>query len=218
MAGPLWSRLTWSRPLFAVLVLNLVWTAAIFLAPLTIAPGTVAYQVGGANMMDHMDVWSTLPWYTAAVYAFGDIQCHQIWSRSLWINENQMPLDSRMTSMYIFANFGLLAAVFARPAVSAGTVIMSVMPRRLQNALARFGPERAGVIIVVLGLLPIAIDGFTQLWTPYESNNATRILTGIPGGFVGGLLVGAMLVSIRQVGLDIQAMRARMASMDARGP
>ena len=95
---------------------------------------------------------------------------------------------------------------------------MSVMPRRLQNALARFGPERAGVIIVVLGLLPIAIDGFTQLWTPYESNNATRILTGIPGGFVGGLLVGAMLVSIRQVGLDIQAMRARMASMDARGP
>jgi len=68
------------------------------------------------------------------------------------------------------------------------------------------------VIIVVVGLLPVAIDGFTQLFsdvTHYESTNVLRILTGIPGGFVGGLLVGAMLISIRQFSADIAVLRAR---------
>jgi len=61
-------------------------------------------------------------------------------------------------------------------------------------------------------LLPVAIDGFYQLFsdvTHYESTNVMRILTGAPGGFVGGLLVGAMLISIRQFQLDIARLRAR---------
>src|SRR5512136_686994 len=120
---------------------------------------------------------------------------------------------ARMTSMYLFANFGLIAAAFAEPSTSAGRVMVNAMPRWVRERLARFHPDRAGALIVLVGLLPIAIDGTYQLFsdvTHYESTNIMRILTGVPGGFVGGLLVGAMLISIRQFQADISRMRALM--------
>ena len=212
----LWARITWSRPLFVLLVLNLIWTASLFLAPYTIPPGSFANEVGGANVMDHGDIWATFPWYARIAYSFGDIQCHQLWYRSYWLNVNQMPIDARMTSMYIFASLGLVAAMFAAPAVSTGQVILNALPGRFRRPLARLGAERAGVVVVVLGLAPIAIDGFTQLFGWRESTNELRVITGAPGGVVGGLLVGAMLIAIRQIGLDIQAMRARLAASPAR--
>jgi uncharacterized membrane protein len=93
--------------------------------------------------------------------------------------------------------------------------MLNALPESVRRRLAKLGPEKAGALIVVIGLLPIAIDGFTQLFssvTHYESTNLTRILTGMPGGFVGGLLVGAMLVSMRQFSADLQMLRARSAS------
>lgn len=214
MASWVWAKLTWSRALFVLLVLNLIWTASLFIAPYTIPPGSFAFQVGGANLVDHADIWATLGWYPRIVYTFGDFQCHQLWYRSLWLNGNQQPIDARMTSMYIFASFGLVAAALAIPSTSTGQVMLNALPEFLRRRLARLGPERAGALIVIVGLLPIAVDGFTQLAsgiTHYESTNVTRILTGMPGGFVGGLLVGAMLISMRQFSADIQILRARMA-------
>ena len=35
-------------------------------------------------------------------------------------------------------------------------------------------------VIIGLGLGPMAIDGFTQLLTSYESTNTMRIITGFP--------------------------------------
>ncbi len=220
----LWARLTWSRPLFVLLGLNLLWSLSFFIAPLTIKPGSfawpysqyplVANQLGAANHLDYAAIWETFWIYPRAVYTFGDFQCHELWYRSLWVNGNQMPMCARMTSMYIFANFGLVAAAFAPPSTSAAQVMLNAMPRWVRARLARIGVERAGAVIVVVGLLPVAIDGFTQLFsdvTHYESTNVMRILTGIPGGFVGGLLVGAMLISIRQFSADIALLRARTA-------
>lgn len=210
----LWSRLVWSKPLFGLLLLNLAWTASFFIAPFTMKPGTFAYQIGAANVIDHEDVWSTLWFYPRIVYTFGDFQCHQLWYRSLWLNGNQFPMCARMTSMYIFANFGLVAAAFATPSTSASTVMLNAMPNWIRKRLLRFGPERGAFLLVVLGLLPVAIDGFTQLfsdWTHYESTNPMRILTGATGGFVGGLLVGAMFIAVRQFTVEINATRARMS-------
>lgn len=216
MASSLWARTTWSKPLFVLFILNLIWTASLFIAPFTIPPGTVAYQVGAANWLDHEGLWETLPFYTRLVYTFGDIQCHQLWFRSLWLNGNQLPIDARMTSMYIFANFGLVAAFLTKPADTTSQVMLNALPESLRRRLARFRVERVGALIVIVGLLPIAVDGFTQLFTTYESSNVTRILTGLPGGFVGGLLVGAMLVSLRQLTIEIHEMRARMTQAAAR--
>jgi len=216
-------RFRGNKPLFGLLLLNLFWCASFFIAPLVLAPGTfawpysqyplVAYHLGSANQLNYEPIWQTLWFYPRAVYTFGDLQCHQLWYRSLYINGNQMPMCARMTSMYIFANFGLVAAAFAEPSTSAGRVMLNAMPGWVQRRLARWGPDRAAAVIVVVGLLPVAIDGFYQLFsdvTHYESTNVMRILTGAPGGFVGGLLVGAMLISIRQFQLDIARFRAQM--------
>ncbi len=223
MASGLWKRLVWSKPLFVLLLLNLFWCASFFIAPAILAPGTfawpysqyplVAYHLGAANQLNYESIWQTMWIYPRAVYTFGDIQCHQLWFRSFYINGNQMPMCARMTSMYISANLGLVAAALAEPSTSAGRVMVNAMPKRLAKWLGRFGPDRAGALIVVVGLLPVAIDGFYQLFsdvTHYESTNLMRVLTGIPGGFVGGLLVGAMLISIRQFQADIARMRATM--------
>jgi uncharacterized membrane protein len=220
VASEVWRRLTWSKALFILLVLNLVWTASLFIAPFTVPPGSFANEVGGANLVDHEDIWESFPLYARVVYTFGDSQCHQLYFRSFWLNGNQMPIDARMTSMYIFANLGLLAVMFARPSTSTGQVILNAFPGFLRSRLQRIGAERAGALIVIVGMLPTAIDGFTQLFAigGYESTNLMRVLTGAPLGFVGGLLVGAMLVTIRQFTAELEAMRARAGYGYARSP
>jgi uncharacterized membrane protein len=60
----------------------------------------------------------------------------------------------------------------------------------------------------------MAIDGFTQLFQVggYESTATARVLTGGLAGFVGGLLIGAMLVTIRQFSIEMQRLYARSTS------
>jgi uncharacterized membrane protein len=131
-------------------------------------------------------------------------------ARTIVLNGNQMPMDARMTSIYAFANFGLLSAMFAAPSTSIGQGVVNALPKRLAAWGRRhLGPVLFAAIVVTLGILPVAVDGFVQLLTPYESTNVTRVLTGIPTGWVGGLLVGVMLTSIRQVGIESAALRAR---------
>jgi len=222
VASGLWARLTWSRALLALLVVNLVWTLSLFCAPFTVPPGSFAGpQVGGANVIDHADIWAKFWIYPRIVYTIGDAQCHQLWYRSFSLNGNQLPIDERMTSMYVFANLGVLAAMFARPSTKTGEVMVGAFPSFIRRRLARIPSEQAGAAIVFLGLLPMAVDGFTQLFSgpyyTYESTWPARVVTGGIAGFVGGLLVGAMLVTIRQFSLETEALRARMPPMVAGG-
>lgn len=214
MASATWARLTWSKALFALLIVNLIWTFSLFCAPFTVAPGSFAGSVGAANVVDHESLWETFPAYARVIYTIGDAQCHQLWYRSFYLNGNQMPIDERMTSMYIFANLGLLAVIFARPSTSTGQVMINSLPPFLRRPLERLGVDRAGALIVFLGLLPMAIDGFTQLFrvNNYESTPLARVVTGGIAGYVGGLLVGAMLVTIRQFTIEMQALRSRAAA------
>ena len=218
MASDFWARLTWSKALFGLLVLNLVWTASLFICPFIMRPGSTPNGlVGGANIIDHENLWATFPLYPRIIYTIGDAQCHQLYYRSFWLNGNQMPIDERMTSMYVFANLGVLAAIFAQPSTSTGQVMLNALPRFLSRRFARLGTERAGGTIVVLGLIPMAIDGFTQLFrvNNYESTPLARVVTGALAGFVGGLLVAAMLVTIRQFSIEMQALQARYVMMSA---
>ena len=217
MASALWARLTWSKALCGLLVVNVAWTASLFICPFLVSPGSFANQVGGANVVDHENIWATFPLYPRIVYTIGDAQCHQLFYRSFWLNGNQMPIDERMTSMYVFANLGVVAAMFARPSTSTGQVMLDALPAFLRRRLAKLGTERAGAAIVILGLIPMGIDGFTQLFrvNNYESTPLARVLTGGLAGFVGGLLVAAMLVTIRQFSIEMQALQARYALVPA---
>src|SRR5205823_4677184 len=145
----------------------------------------------GANLVDHENIWETFPLYARFVYTVGDAQCHQLWYRSFLLNGNQMPIDQRMTSMYLFANLGLLAAIFARPSTSTGQVMLNALPEFLRRRLWKFGPDRAGALVLALGLIPMAIDGFTQLSGRYESTAIARVLTGGGAGLGRRDRVGA---------------------------
>lgn len=225
MPSRLWARLTYSKSLFGLLALNLFWSASLFIAPMILAPGTfawpysqyptVAFHVGGANRLDYEPIWQTLWIYPRAVYTFGDIQCHQLWYRSFFLNGNQMPMCERMVSMYLFANVGLIAAAWANPASTASQVMLNAMPTWLRDRLARFRQEQAAGLLLFLFLLPTAVDGFTQLLTSYESDPLKRVLTGALAGFIGGLLVGAMLVSMRHF---MEELRGRASRVRAPSP
>lgn len=204
-----------SKGLLVVLILSIVYTASNFVAPLSIAPGEAAGLDGLANRVDNGNVYNTMWAYPQVVYYLGDAQCHQMASRTIWLNGNQMPMDARMTSIYLFANFGLLSAIVAAPSTSIAQGIVNAMPKRVQAwGRLHLGPTVFAGLIVVLGLLPVAVDGFAQLLTaesaaPYVSTNEKRVLTGIATGWVAGLLVGVMIKSIRQVDLETAALRLR---------
>jgi len=207
----------WSRSLLVLFALTAFWTVSLFIAPLTIAPRTFEFTTGGANVVDHWSMYQTqaFNWYAKVIYTVGDAQCHQLWSRSLWINGNQMPIDARMTSLYLFGIFGLFWAMMTPPASTASGGIANAFPRGIQRWARRIGPEKFAILVVLLGLLPIAVDGTTQLFasvTHYESTNATRILTGVPGGLVAGLLLGMMVKAIKQFDIEFEAIRAARAA------
>ncbi len=204
--------MTWSKPLFILFVVTVGWTVSLFIAPLTIAPGTFAYTTGGANLVDHWAIYQqpAFNWYAKVIYVVGDAQCHQLYYRSLWVNGNQMPIDARMTSMYIFGIFGVVWAMMTPPAATASEGIANAFPSRIQRWARKIGVVRFAGLVVVLGLLPVAVDGFTQLFaafTSYESTNFTRVVTGISSGLVTGLLLGMMIMSIKQLDIEIARMR-----------
>ena len=111
----------------------------LFLAPLTLAPGTVNHLDGRANAIDFYGVdgwgsagnqpdgsgsggdphdegnhfaWSELNPYAGFIYAFGDLNCHQKHERSWELNGNQLPVCVR--DIGIFAGLFLGALVFTQ--------------------------------------------------------------------------------------------------------
>ena len=205
-------RFLFSRVLLGLFVLSLVYTVSNFAAPYTIPPGAAANLDGAANIVDNGNVYNTMWTYPQVIYYIGDAQCHQMAARTLWLNGNQMPMDARMTSIYLFANFGLLGAILAAPSTSIAQGMVNAIPRRVQDWVRRHvGPTAFAAALVILGLMPVAVDGFWQLLSngAYESTNLKRYLTGIPAGWVAGLLVGVMVKSIRQVDVETAALRAR---------
>jgi uncharacterized membrane protein len=171
-----------------------------FIAPISLEPGTVSDLDGTANIVDYEHKWDKLPSYHKAVYYFGDLNCHQKWYRSFTINDNQLPVDARMTSIFIFANVGLLMVMFTRSSMDLADIIFNIFPQRVRNSVIKYmSPSIFIVIIIALALLPVAIDGYTQLLTSYESTNLKRVLTGISAGWIGGIIFGAMMLALSEM-------------------
>jgi uncharacterized membrane protein len=131
------------------------------------------------------------------MYYLGDAQCHQKWYRSFMINGNQMPVDARVTAIYVGLTLGLLTGMFARQTSYPLVNFASILPSRLRRIVS----EKVGYVpffFMFSGLLaaPLVIDGVYQLISDYESTNLLRVITGLPLGWVVGLLLGAMILSI----------------------
>ena len=138
--------------------------------------------------------WTELDLFSAFIYGFGDLNCHQKHERSWTVNGNQMPVCTR--DIGIFAGIAVAGFLFSRRGVNRWTVrdsVLSVAPDdwvadfylRDRRALLAFGG-------LFLFLLPVALDGGIQALTDYESNHLKRIVTGVLMGFAIGLLISAM--------------------------
>ena len=59
----------------------------------------------------------------------------------------------------------------------------------IESVYLNDGRLRLMILFLALGIVPMAMDGFTQLLTAYESTNIIRVITGFMAGFVIGWFV-----------------------------
>ncbi len=192
------SRILESKVLWIIFIISLIWTVSIFLAPFTIEPGTVTNLEGGANRIDFNEIWSSMPIYPRIIYYLGDAECHQISERTFYLNGNQMPVCARDVSIFLFITLGLLAGMLTKRNYYISAGFLSTFPRRIQGFVNRtIGAKWFAILFIVLCLAPVALDGGIQLVSDYESSNLIRFLTGIPAGFVAGLLIAILVKSVK---------------------
>lgn len=142
------------------------------LAPALEPTDTIHFgNLGYVGLEEHFDdIESIQNPFARVVYHSGDRMCHMKESRSLIINSNQMPYCTRC--------FG----IFLGLAIGAAIVTFVVIDLKWW--------------ILLLGIIPIGLDGGLQLITSYESNNVLRLFTGLLMGVVTMIALGLVTVEL----------------------
>ncbi|HHZ74400.1 MAG TPA: DUF2085 domain-containing protein [Candidatus Poseidoniales archaeon] len=210
-----------------VIGLSLGYLIACFLVPALLPTGSVPELSGRANTLDYVwkdaswgdwgneprsenasmghdqaqhggkFAWSELDIFSAFVYGFGDLNCHQKHERSWVINENQMPVCTR--DIGIFAGIFVGGLIFRKRGLNRWTIrdsIISVLPDEKVEPFyfndRRFLLAFGGIALL---LLPTALDGGIQAVSDYESTNIKRLITGFPMGVGVGLLFAGVFAA-----------------------
>lgn len=161
-------KLRFFKANFIVFIILLVWVLALVIAPLTLPKNTLNLENDGrVGTKEFSSKFDSMNWFARAIYKSGDINCHQLAKRSYFINGNQMPYCARDVGVF----FGL--------AIGTG--------------ITAFACIRIKWWWLVLGLIPIGVDGTTQLLTSYESTNLLRITTGGLAGIIAGIALGFII-------------------------
>jgi uncharacterized membrane protein len=148
---------------FIILALFTVWFLLTVIVPFTLPTNSVRDLSGVVGTIDNEDALAAMNPVAKAVYTVGDAYCHQISGRSYYLNGNQMPFCARDEGIFLGLMLGMVVAVVTRYEISG--------------------------LVLVLGVLPIAVDGLLQLITSYESTNPLRVITGLLAGIVVALLI-----------------------------
>jgi len=146
-----------SPVIFVVFLMCAAWLGLAFASPFLVPSHTLRDLSGTVSVKDNTAQFHDLGALPKAIYTIGDVECHQIASRSLFLNGNEMPFCARDVGLFIglAAGFGLMA----------------------------FWRRKVSPILALAGLVPMGIDGGLQLLTSYESNNPLRLATGMIAGF-----------------------------------
>ena len=147
----------------SIIIFFSILAAMIFAAPFTLPNSSVKDLSGKVGVLDNQKVIEKMNPFAQVVYTIGDWNCHQIATRSLFLNGNQMPFCARDTGILLGAIIGMAFAIAFNP--------------------------RFRWIYIALGLVPLVLDGGLQLLTAYESTNAIRMLTGAIAGITASLLL-----------------------------
>lgn len=158
--------------LLAVFLGTSLWLALVLVAPYLVEAGTLLDLTGTVGRHENDAQFSDLPALPKAIYWIGDAECHQISDRSYFLNGNQMPFCARDLGLFagLVAGFGLV------------TFVQLVL----------------NPLYVVLGLVPMGIDGGLQLMTSYESNNPLRLVTGIIAGVALAVLIAQFVFALQE--------------------
>lgn len=149
--------------LLLVFLLCSLWLVLVVVSPYLVPSGTLVDLSGRVSVRDNVEQFRNLDPLPKAVYSIGDVECHQIKERSYFLNDNQMPFCARDLGLFmgLAGGFGLIA----------------------------FYRFRLNPILLMLGLVPMGLDGGIQLVTDYESNNPLRLMTGIVAGVALSLII-----------------------------
>jgi len=157
-------------------ILFLLWVLLQFLSPLLFPCNSIDDLSGITGVVDNQETIETIPFPFNLVYSVGDRLCHQKAERSFFINGNQMPFCSRCTSIWLGLTIGLGFMIFYKIAL-----------------------DQKFFFLIVVGFVPLAIDGIGQLLNFWESTNITRLITGLLAGIVTGIAIGIIIDEIKQI-------------------
>lgn len=161
-----------SPVVLVVFIFCAVWLSLVVSAPYLVRHNTLLDLSGSVTVRDNTDQFRQLSPLPKAIYSIGDVECHQIASRSFFLNGNEMPFCSRDLGLFIG-----LAAGFG---------------------IAAFFRYRLNPFLALAGLVPMGIDGGLQLVTSYESNNPLRVTTGIIAGLALAILLAYYVFLIQE--------------------
>lgn len=161
-----------SGVLLVLLVASTAWVALSVTAPLLVPSDTLTDLTGTVGMRENDAQFESLSIVPRIIYIMGDLECHQIAERSYFLNGNQMPFCSRDLGLFLGIAIGFGIATF---------LVLQLNP-----------------VWLLIGLVPIGLDGGLQLVTDYESTNSLRLVTGVVGGTALALLLASFVLAFRE--------------------
>ena len=165
-----------SKTIFVFFMFFLIWVLLQFISPLILPSNSITDLSGVTIVSDNESVIEKMPQPIGFVYTAGDVLCHQKAERSFFVNNNQMPFCSRCTGIWLGIVIGIGMMVFYR-----------------------FELDEKIFFLIVLGILPLGVDGVGQLVGLWESINSARLVTGVLTGFVCGIAIGIIIDEFRDI-------------------
>ena len=163
------------KPSLVAFSILLIWLLGNVITPYLAPAHTIDFGndgVVGAN--DHAgEIASIDNGLARFFYNAGDANCHQRAERSFFLHGNQMPFCARCTSIFL--------------GLTVGAAILIFLSLELH------------IFWILLGLVPMGLDGGIQLITDYESTNLMRFLTGSIAGIVTGIALGYIVSEIGKI-------------------
>ncbi len=156
--------------IFFVFLVFIIFFILQVIGPLALPKDSVDDLSGLTVFSDNENEIDKMPFPYNLVYSAGDKLCHQKADRSFFINENQMPFCARCTAIWL--------------GIAAGIFFMIFFEIKLSEKI---------FFMILIGLIPLGIDGVGQLIGLWESTNIIRFLTGLLTGVVSGIALGVII-------------------------
>jgi len=163
---------------FVLFIILSIWILLQFLAPLSQPTNSIEDFSGIVIFQDNEKSIEKMSFPWNLLYSSGDVLCHQKSERSIIINGNQMPFCARCTAIWLGLTIGLVFMFFYK-----------------------IGLNDRFVFLLLIGLIPIGIDGIGQMVGLWESTNILRVITGLIIGILCGIAIGVIIDEIKSLNI-----------------